>query len=155
MVKILHTFSILLVFNSLYVAWSGVFASELENFESMQFYIGGNSFRLEIADNPDRRQQGLMFRSDLSIHAGMIFVYPQSGDHRIWMKNTRIPLTVVWIDDKATVIGIKKLRPCEQENCPSYGVQSDSKYIIEFNANFSDLKPGDRLPEILGLKVQR
>ena len=152
--KIIHTFSVLLLFNSLYVVWVGAFASELEKFESMQLYIGGKSFRLEIADTPKRRKQGLMFRPELSIRGGMVFVYAQSGDYRIWMKNTRIPLTVVWVDDKATVIGIKKLRPCRQVNCPSYGVQSASKYIIEFNVNFDDLKPGDRLPAILDLKVQ-
>ncbi len=149
--KITIIFRILLLFNSLSVAWANAFASDLEHFESMQLHIGEKLFLLEIADTPNRRQQGLMFRSDLSIHAGMIFVYPRSGDHRIWMKNTRIPLTVVWIDDKATVIGIKTLWPCKQENCPSYGVQSASRYIIEFNAKFSGLKPGDRLPAILDM----
>ncbi len=151
----IYVLSALLLLINLTAGWSKVFAYELENFESVPMNIGGKTFQLEIADTPNRRQQGLMFRSELSIYTGMIFIYPQSGNHRIWMKNTRMPLAVVWIDDKATVIAIKKLRPCKQENCPSYGVRSASKYIIEFHTNFNGLKPGDHLPELLNLKVQR
>ncbi len=147
--KIKYVISIILLFSSLYLAWGT--ASGLESFESMELYIAEKPFQLEIADNPNLRRQGLMFRSELSKHAGMIFIYPETGHHRIWMKNTHIPLTVVWIDDKATVIGIKKLQPCKQESCPSYGIQLASKFIIELNVNFDDLKLGDRLLAILDI----
>jgi len=130
----------ILFLSSILTAWAGGSDAGLEIFESRQLLIAGKLIRLEIADTPNRRRQGLMFRSRLGDNAGMIFTYKEAGDHRIWMKNTLIPLTVVWIDKMATVIGIKKINPCKQEKCPVYSVLSPSKYIIEFNIKYNDLK---------------
>ncbi|NNE64248.1 MAG: DUF192 domain-containing protein [Gammaproteobacteria bacterium] len=120
-------------------------------FESIKLEIAGSVFELEIAKTPKQRQQGLMYRQELPDRAGMIFLYPYAGNNRIWMKNTLIPLTVIWLDDNAKIIDIKKLKPCRQQNCPVFGVDRPSKFIIELNVQFNALKPGDRIPALLSL----
>ena len=126
-------------------------ANEL-TFEAIEIEIAGNLFDLEVAETPKQKQQGLMYREELADRSGMLFIYPYEMNNRIWMKNTLIPLTVIWLDNKARVIDIKKLNPCRQQNCPIYGVDRPSKFIIELNAKFNALKPGDQIPSLLSLK---
>ena len=121
------------------------------NFESIELEIAGSLFNLEMAKTSKQRQQGLMHRQKLADRSGMIFIYPYAGNNRIWMKNTLIPLTVIWLDANAKIIDIKKLMPCRQQNCPVFGVDRPSKFIIELNAQFNALKPGDYIPSILSL----
>ncbi len=132
----------------IYLVLLSISANEI-TFESIKLEIAGNLFELEVADTPERRQRGLMYRQELTDRSGMIFIYAVPGDNRIWMKNTLIPLTVVWLDDKAQVIDIKKLEPCHQLNCPVYSVATPSKYIIEFNTRFKELERGDDIPAVL------
>lgn len=120
-------------------------------FNTITVMISGEEFKLELADNWQRRQRGLMFREELDDRSGMLFIYPAPGNHRIWMKNTKIPLTVIWLDQSARVIDVKKLEPCQQQDCPVYGVDSLSKYILEFNEAYSSLKKGDYIPDLLSL----
>ena len=84
-----------------------------------------------------------MFRQQLDMHNGMLFIYPQPGKHRIWMKNTRIPLSVIWVDENMIVIDVQILPPCESDPCQIYGVAGASKYIIELNSQVSAINPGD------------
>ena len=119
-----------------------VYAAAIE-FDRSSLIINGVQYSIEIAKSPIQRQQGLMFRGNLDIHQGMLFVYPQPGNHRIWMKNTLIPLSVIWLDDNETVIGVKILAPCKFDPCPSYGVSRPAKYIIELNSEVTSVKSGD------------
>ena len=112
-------------------------------FYKFNTFINGVEYSIEIAKSPIQRQQGLMFRENLDIHHGMLFVYPRSGNHRIWMKNTLIPLSVIWLDGNETVIEVKILLPCELDPCPSYGVLKPAKYIIELSDEVMDVKSGD------------
>lgn len=121
-------------------------------FESAKLNLNGEEYLLEIARSAEQRRHGLMFRNHLAKRQGMLFVYPRSGDHRIWMKNTLVPLTVVWLDRDEKVIGIKKLLPCTADPCRSYGVSKPSKYVLELNDASHNLKPGlkiDGLTRIL------
>lgn len=129
-------------------------ATELQTFESTVLEIGGQEFSVEVAKNYDQRQQGLMFRDSLSANRAMLFLYPFKGDHRIWMKNTLMPLTVVWLDHSATVLDVKQLQPCPADPCPNYGVDSPSKYVLELPGAFSGLRVGDQVQGILNLDIQ-
>ena len=129
-----------------------VLANELHTFDSMSIQIGEQRHTLEIAKTSRQRQQGLMFRSNLDAQSGMLFVYPVTAHHRIWMKNTLIPLTVIWLDKAAIVVGIKQLRPCDADPCPSFGIDSPSRYVLELPANYSGLKLGDEVQGILNIK---
>ena len=118
------------------------------NFEKGPLILNGEEYLLEIARSTKQRRHGLMFRDHLDKRQGMLFIYPRPGDHRIWMKNTLIPLTVIWLDENKKVIGIKKLRPCTSNPCPSYGVSKPSKYILELNSGSHGLTPGLKIEGI-------
>ncbi len=114
-------------------------------FDRGSLIINGDQYSIEIAKTSSQRQQGLMFRENLSIRKGMLFIYPQPGNHRIWMKNTLIPLSVIWLDDNETVIEVKILPPCKFDPCPSYGVSKPAKYIIELSSEVMGVKSGDSI----------
>jgi uncharacterized membrane protein (UPF0127 family) len=75
----------------------------------------------------------------------MVFVYPNSNIHYIWMKNTKIKLTVIWINKGGEVVDIKRLNPCLQNPCKVFGLNYPSKYIIELNHQPHDIKIGDQI----------
>ena len=121
-------------------------------FDKKQLVLNGKEYLLEIARSTKQRRHGLMFREHLDNQQGMLFIYPRSGDHRIWMKNTLIPLTVIWLDKNERIIGMEKLSPCASDPCPSYGVSKPSKYIIELNGGSHGLKPGHRIKGLIQLE---
>jgi len=136
--------------------WSlGDAGSSAEQFRRVDIDLKGSSYQVEIADTVARRMQGLMHRTSLDKQSGMLFIYRQSAQHKIWMKNTLIPLTVIWLDAGAKIIDIKLLRPCEVRNCQVYGVKFPSSYILELHPQAVNLfEIGDRLPEILNAVAQ-
>lgn len=75
----------------------------------------------------------------------MLLVYPQPGDHRIWMKNVLIPLRVYWIDAGFNVIGMRRLEPCSADPCPVFAVEKDSQYVLELGDYDHPLAPGDSI----------
>lgn len=97
---------------------------------------------LFIADTPNKRLRGLMFVKKLDENKGMIFIFDREDDLRFWMKNTFIPLDLVFLDKNFNIIGIVKnatpLYDKKLENIPTYGVKGKSKYVIELNAFFTD-----------------
>ena len=124
-------------------------AARAVGFATVELNLGGQVYWLEIADTPARRRQGLMFRDALTPGRGMLFVYPVSGDYRIWMKNTRIPLAVLWIDGEARIRHKALLRPCLRDPCPVEASPVPSRYILELPASaWSDFAVGQRLPAL-------
>jgi uncharacterized membrane protein (UPF0127 family) len=114
-------------------------------FKKERLILNGEEYLLEIARSAKQRRQGLMFRDHLDKRHGMLFIYPRTGDHRIWMKNTLIPLTVIWLDKNNIVIGVKKLLPCTSDPCPIYGESKPSKYVLELNSTSHSLEPGIKI----------
>ncbi len=104
--------------------------------------IGEKWFTLEVADTPEKRARGLMWRSELPLDRGMLFVYPGQGKYRIWMKNTKIPLQVIWVGDDYRVQAVKTLLPCGTGPCLSFGIEQKSLYVIELNAEVPGIEPG-------------
>jgi len=114
--------------------------------------LNNRSYQIELADNNARRTQGLMYRPVLAHDAGMLFTYQRPGDYRIWMKNTLIPLLVIWLDTDARIIDMQILPPCRMQNCLVYGAPEASQYILELNpAQSSNFAIGDVLASILTL----
>ena len=112
------------------------------NFDKGQIALTGREYAVEIARSAKERRHGLMYRDQLDKRHGMLFIYPRVGNHRIWMKNTLIPLTVIWFDETKTAIEVKKLIPCTTDVCPGFGVSRPSKYVLELNAEYHGLIPG-------------
>src|SRR5437762_8247436 len=76
---------------------------------------------VEVAADDPTREQGLMFRDRLPEDRGMIFLFLASGVYPFWMKNTLIPLDMIWIDDKNHVVTVASdVPPCKADPCPSY-----------------------------------
>ncbi len=92
-------------------------------------------FEIEIADSNYKRRRGLMGREYLVANSGMLFIFNRPGKHGIWMKNTLIPLDIIWIDENNKVIFIKEnFKPCGDKNCPVAKPKTNAKYVLEINA---------------------
>ena len=115
--------------------------------------LNKESYRIELADTPRRRVIGLMDRASLESDQGMLFLYPFNADRKIWMKNTLIPLTVIWLDEAARILKIELLTPCDTQNCPAFGAGVNTRFILELHADaIGQFKPGDELPALLTLE---
>ena len=118
-------------------------ADELKNSMALkEVQIGGKWFILEVASTAEQRSRGLMQRKSLAADKGMLFDYPYEGNYRIWMKNTLIPLLVLWIDRDGTIQAKKILYPCGTGDCLSFGITEKSRYVIELNAEVTGIEEG-------------
>jgi len=92
----------------------------------------GAVYRLELARTPEEQGQGLMFRESLPEKMGMLFLFGDKGVHRFWMKNTMIPLDMVWMDAGGRVLFVSAdTPPCRADPCPSYGPESPAASVLE------------------------
>lgn len=109
----------------------------------------GYAVNVEIAADDATRQQGLMYRDQLAETNGMIFLFPQSAEYPFWMKNTLIPLDMIWIDDHKKIVHVtSNVPPCKADPCPSYPPNAVSKYVLETAAGVAmkhRLAPGQTL----------
>jgi len=107
----------------------------------------GTTVNLEIADTEPVRQRGLMFRKQLAPNEGMVFVFPEPGYYPFWMKNTLIPLDMIWLDAERRIVSIaRSVPPCKADPCPSYPPGGTASFVIEVVSGFSRqhaLKGGD------------
>ena len=112
-------------------------------------FLDGHAVTVEIAADEDTRTQGLMFRDRLADDRGMIFLFPQTGEYPFWMKNTLIPLDMIWIDEARRVAHVAHdVPPCKADPCPSYPPNAQARYVLEVAAGVAakhHLKDGDTL----------
>lgn len=107
----------------------------------------------EIADKPMQRTMGLMFREKLDPDSGMLFIMPRPGPASFWMKNTKIPLSVAYINDSGMILEIHDLKPHDETPVPSqfstilYALEMDQGWFTK-----NGILPGDTLR---GLPVPR
>jgi len=104
--------------------------------------VRGHIFLLEIADTPAERALGLMHRESLAEDAGMLFVFPQESSLNFWMKNTLIPLDILYMDSSGVVVDIHTMVP--QPGVPDselrhYPSAAPAQYALEINAGLAEL----------------
>jgi hypothetical protein len=109
--------------------------------------FGDKCIDAEIAQTTEERSKGLMFREELPQGRGMLFVFPEEGNYSFWMKNTLIPLTIVWVNNELEIVHIENAVPCESKVCKSYKPDAEARYVVEVNPIFAEgnIKLGDRI----------
>jgi uncharacterized membrane protein (UPF0127 family) len=99
----------------------------------------GAVYKLELALTPEDQAQGLMFRESLPERTGMLFVFPEAAPHHFWMKNTMIPLDMIWMDASGKVLFISaNTPPCKADPCGTYGPDSPARQVLEIAGGLAD-----------------
>lgn len=108
--------------------------------------IGNQGYYLEVAQTDETRSTGLSQRDNLCFNCGMLFVFDKEGKQNFWMKDTHIPLDIIWLNSKYQIVKIITAVKTDSEDI--YTNSKPAKYAIELNANESfklGLKVGDTI----------
>ena len=118
----------------------------------MTLHAPAASLTLELATNESTRSRGLMERAVLAPHTGMLFVFAHEGPVTFWMKNTLIPLDMVFVGENGNVTAIAANVPSSKHDTPDEKIprrSGQAKYVIELPANEAlkdGIKWGVKLP---------
>jgi uncharacterized membrane protein (UPF0127 family) len=104
-------------------------------------YGGAHRLEVEVAADDPSRERGLMWRRSLDAGTGMIFVFPQDAEHSFWMKNTLIPLDMIFISADGRIVGI--VENAEPQSLDPRDVGQISRYVLEVPGGWS-MKNGVR-----------
>lgn len=100
------------------------------NLPRVALTVGMHRIDAQVAQTPEQRQIGLMFRREMPQHEGMLFVFEQPGVQCFWMKNTRLPLTAAFVADDGTIINLADMKPMTTDaHCSLRPV----RYVLEMN----------------------
>lgn len=98
--------------------------------------VNNTKVRIEIAISSQEKSRGLCCRDSLPENQGMLFVYDSPGDYGFWMKGTRIPLDMYWINQEKKIVHIE--HSVQPDSYPkSYRSPEPAQYILETNAGFA------------------
>lgn len=126
-----------------------------------QVELKGRQFSVDIADDDEERARGLMFRESMAADEGMLFIFEEDAPRAFWMKNTLIPLDILYFDgERRFVSGQYRVPTCKYggNDCPSYPSEGDARYVLELNAGVGaglGLQPGDPIALPEGLNGRR
>ncbi len=124
---------------------SGLASAQLQPYVNLK----GKRFNVEVADTDASRERGLMFREHMEANHGMLFAFPQELPQAFWMKNTKIPLDILFFDHSGKLVALHQdVPPCTADPCPVYPSNAPALYVLELNGGMAaklGVKPGDRL----------
>lgn len=106
----------------------------------MKIEIGDKEYNVEVARTEEEKVKGLQEKESLGEDEGMLFVYDKPQEIAFWMKDTAIPLDIVFMDEDGEVISVKQGQPYDETLLEEDGVM----YVLEVNQN-SGIQPGDEL----------
>ena len=131
-----------LIFNFFVISFYSFSNEKIE----ISIYNKNITFNVEVAKTIEERRTGLMYRKKLLNNEGMLFIFPREKIIQLWMKNTYIPLDVIFISENKVIVDIKKNMEKLSETIVKSKVKS--RYALEFNAgliNKLDIKIGDKV----------
>jgi len=97
--------------------------------------INNHTFTAELADTPPKRELGLMFRDELPPNRGMLFVFDRPAVQTFWMRNTYIPLDIIFIDPDRKIINVATMPPRTDRTCRS---ERPALYVLELRARSAE-----------------
>lgn len=110
-----------------------------------QLQAGMHVLDVQLAQTPEQRQIGLMWRQEMPQHEGMLFVFEQAATQCFWMRNTLIPLSAAFLADDGAIVNIVDMKPqSDDSHCSIKPV----RYVLEMNVGWfakRQLKPGYKL----------
>lgn len=101
---------------------------------------------IQIADNDFDRELGLMYRKSMEENQGMLFIFPQETIQTFWMRNTLIPLDMIFINSKKDIVTIRNATKTLSDQ--TYASSEPAKYVLEVNAGYCkrfNIKEGDKI----------
>lgn len=96
----------------------------------LELFAGMHRIEAEVAATPASRQTGMMLRTSMPSHRGMLFVFPEIATHCMWMRNTLVPLSVAFLDDKGRILNVEDMQPKTEDNHCS---AKPARYALEMN----------------------
>lgn len=119
--------------------------------------LGAGMYRIEaeVAHTFETRQTGLMNRVAMPVHRGMVFVFPEARAHCMWMKNTVLPLSVAFLDDRGRILNIEDMQPQTTDNHCAAG---PARFALEMNLGWfteRGIRAGDTLRGVDRLPAPR
>ena len=104
----------------------------------LTFLRNQEKLTIEIADNEAETTQGLMYRRSMPDSCGMVFIFPDSQPRNFWMKNTYLPLDILFLDESKKIVTIQANRtPFSEEQIPSF---ENARFVLEVNAGYCKRK---------------
>ena len=129
----------------LYPLWARAEESPQMNLQRVKLSAGMHLMDVQVASTPEQRQTGLMFRKEMPVQEGMIFVFEQASQQCFWMKNTLLPLTAAFVADDGTIVNMADMKPQTTEShCSAEPV----RYVLEMNKGWfvkKGIKAGSKL----------
>ena len=114
----------------------------------LELTAGFYRIEAEVAADQPNRMQGLMQRRSMAANQGMLFVFPQTERHCMWMRNTLLPLSVAFLDEQGSILNIENMKPQTEDNHCAAG---PARFALEMNIGWfasKGLKPGRRISGI-------
>ena len=98
----------------------------------------GTHVRADVADTEETRARGLMFRESLAEDEGMVFTFDKPRRYGFWMKNVRMPLDIIWLDERGRVVWIvDSAPPCDTDPCPMFVPTTKASFVVEVAGGFA------------------
>lgn len=96
----------------------------------VELFAGMHRIEAELAATPESRQVGMMQRTIMPPQRGMLFVFPETDKHCMWMRNTLLPLSVAFLDEKGRIINVEDMQPRTESN---HCAAKPARYALEMN----------------------
>ncbi|MDO8310438.1 MAG: DUF192 domain-containing protein [Sideroxyarcus sp.] len=96
----------------------------------LELSAGMHRIEAEVAATAESRQTGMMLRTSMPAHRGMLFVFTDSAKHCMWMRNTLVPLSVAFLDEKGRILNVEDMQPKTEDNHCS---AKPARYALEMN----------------------
>ena len=137
--------SLIFIFLSLFLIirfWSQWKKEKPQFFSQVIFYNSQSQeiarFKVELATTSAQHREGLMYRDNLPPDQGMLFIFPEEKPLSFWMKNTHIPLDIIYFSqEKEVIFLVENVPPCQREPCPGYPTKIPAQYVLEINGGLS------------------